>query len=380
VIVLVTIFWFSVFGAVYSYFIYPSVLIALLPFRRNRSRVVVEESPTVSLIIAARNEAAGMARKLENTVALAYPKEKLEILVVSDASEDATDDIARAFEARGVRLIRSVDRKGKEYAQKLGIQNSSGEILVFSDAATFLDTDGLAAIVSEFDDPLVGAVSSEDRVMGRDGAPKGEGAYVSYEMWLRSIESRVNSIVGVSGSFFAIRRSLTDTWDTTVPSDFNAALSCVRHGYVAVSSKKSLGYYAEISHESKEFERKYRTVIRGIHSLVANKEVLNPAKYGFFAYQIFSHKVMRWLVPWFMIVAFATNGLIAHLDGIYLVLFSIQIGFYSIAIGGGLSERARRNWLVRWLYFFLISNIAIAKATGGYLAGTRVTQWEPSKR
>ena len=168
-------------------------------------------TPRVSFVIAARNEEARIAQKLDNTLQQDYPADALEIIVASDCSTDGTDAIVRAYGGRA-RLVRARERQGKEAAQRLAVLESSGDILVFSDVATALTSDAVSVIVRNFADPTVGCVSSVDRFVNADGRLSGEGAYVRYEMFLRALESRVNTLVGLSGSFFAARRDVCRQW------------------------------------------------------------------------------------------------------------------------------------------------------------------------
>ncbi len=235
-------FWISVFSAVYSYAAYPLIL-SLLPARR-RDAVAGSDGedgdatgPLVTLIIACRNERARIAHKLDNSLSVQYPR--LELIVASDCSDDGSDDIVASYAARGVRLARSPERRGKEHAQGLAIAQANGEIVVFSDAGTDLPPDSIDHIVQDFDDPGVGAVSSEDTFISTDGSVVGEGLYVRYEMWLRRLESRVGSLVGLSGSFFAVRRPVLTRWDTAIPSDFASAINTVRAGMIGARHRIS---------------------------------------------------------------------------------------------------------------------------------------------
>ncbi|PTB98769.1 glycosyl transferase [Marinobacter sp. Z-F4-2] len=301
------VFWIAVLGSLYSYFLYPLLLIAL-PAKRALPVPVAMSSAqdsgtitrSVSLIITAHNEAGRIRRKLENTLELRYPN--LEIIVASDCSEDETDDIVREYEDRGILLSRTNERLGKENAQKDAIAMARGDIIVFSDVATSIPPDALHALVRYFDNPKVGAVSSEDVFISRDGSVVGEGAYVKYEMWLRKLESLRGGLVGLSGSFFAVRHELCQRWDIHAPSDFNTALNCALNGYVAVSAPDVLGHYEDVANPNKEYQRKLRTVIRGWTALARHPEVLNPFRFGLFAWQVFSHKLMRWAVPWFLLL------------------------------------------------------------------------------
>lgn len=363
-------------GVIYSYALYPLIL-----SRFNKSKPFIpqepESWPSISLIITAHNEESRIEAKLQNSLAIDYPHERLEIIVASDCSSDATDDIASNFDPR-IKLVRADQHLGKEYAQLCAIQQASGEIIVFSDVATQIPDDAIRKMISYFSDDRVGAVSSEDRFISEDGNIAGEGVYVKYEMWLRSMESRLAGLVGLSGSFFACRKAICDGWDTQSPSDFNTALRTAKNGLVAISCPDVLGYYKDIADPDKEYQRKVRTVIRGITSIARHKEVLNIHQYGLFSFQVWSHKVMRWAVPWFMlavlVVSFLSSSAFAKL------VFWMQVPIYALAIIGWKAPKYRDNSLIKIIFFFFQVNFAIAEACIKYFSGTRMSVWTPSKR
>jgi len=376
---MILMFWLSCIGVLYSYFIYPFILL-FSPKIQSKIEDTQEYSPSISLIITAYNESDRITQKIINTLEIDYPKDKLEIIVASDASDDDTDSIVKSYEKRGVRLVRAEERRGKEHAQYLAIQQAKGEILIFSDVATIIPADAIRKMTQRFADSRIGGVSSEDKFISQDGKVVGEGAYVKYEMWLRRLESKVGGLIGLSGSFFAARKSVCENWDTSIPSDFNTALNCIKHGYIAVSDPEVVGHYKAIKNEKKEYKRKYRTVLRGISALVKQREMLNPVKYGFNAFQAWSHKVMRWMVPWFLILLFISSITLYSQGWIYLIALIAQLIFYGLAIAGVYSEKLRAYTYVKIPYFFVQVNIAIAHATLAYLFGKRLTLWEPSKR
>ena len=304
----------------------------------------------------------------------------MEILVASDASTDNTDGIVKEFEVEGVKLVRAEERKGKEYAQLQAIMVAQGEIIVFSDVATQIKENTLKSLVNQFKDKRVGALSSEDRFVSEDGAVVGEGAYVKYEMWLRKLESRVNGLVGLSGSFFAARKNICQDWDISVPSDFNTALNCARQGYVAVSDPSVVGYYKDVKHGKGEYGRKFRTIVRGISAVATKPEVLNPFKYGIFAFQVWSHKIMRWAVPWFLLALFVASAILLKESVFYQSIFIAQIMFYSLVLSGTLVDKFRDRVFVRIPYYFVQVNVAIAHATIAFIFGKRIVTWTPTKR
>jgi cellulose synthase/poly-beta-1,6-N-acetylglucosamine synthase-like glycosyltransferase len=284
------------------------------------------------------------------------------------------------FQARGVELLAFSERRGKEMAQKDAVQQAEGEVIVFSDVATMLDPTGLKEIVGNFADPSVGCVSSEDRVLTADGSPAGEGFYVRYEMWLRRLESRVSSLVGLSGSFFAARKEVCRDFSGEMQSDFRTVLSSIALGLRGVSDPRAIGYYRDVGDSSKEFERKVRTVLRGMTVFFKNTGYMNPFKYGLFAYQYFCHKLLRWLVPFFMIIALLINVFIAYNTTSYTILLTGHVGFYFIALIGFNSGLKVNNVCILLPLFFVIVNIAIFKAWMKYITGESMIMWEPSKR
>ena len=377
--ILATLFWTAVGFVFYAYTGYPLVLWVIA---RVKARPLPGEpiTPAVSLIITAHNEARRLPAKLENTLALDYLADKLQIIVASDCSTDETDRIALSYAGSGVTLVRAPERKGKENAQRLAVEASSGEVIVFSDTATILQPDGVRCIVQGFGDPTVGCVSSVDRFIGEDGKISGEGAYVRYEMLLRKLETRANTLVGLSGSFFAARRAVCTNWAVDLPSDFNTLLNSVRLGLRGVSDPESIGFYRTIADESREYDRKVRTVLRGIATLMASLPLLNPFRYGMFAWQLFSHKLCRWLVPFALIMCFASSAMLAGISPAYLSLFLVQSAFYALGLLGMKTRLLPDGSPLKVAGFFLVVNLAILSAWYRFARGERRTLWNPSER
>ena len=374
-----SVFWISVAFVLYTYAGYPLSL-GFLSLFRNRAVRKGAICPTVSFIITAFNEEGRIREKLDNTLAQDYPKERLDIVVASDCSTDRTDDIVRSFQSSGVRLVRLPQKGGKEAAQKFAVESTTSDILVFSDVATTLPPGGINTIVTNFADPTVGCVSSVDRFLDQDGRVSGEGAYVTYEMLLRRLETNVNSLVGLSGSFFAARREVCKDWAHDLQSDFNTLLTSVRLGLRGVSDPESVGYYKNLADERKEYERKVRTVVRGISVFMRSRALLNPIKYHLFAWQLLSHKLCRWMVPFALIAAVITNGILALNSGLYRALFGGQVLFYGLAILYLGSQRLPKVAMFRVPSFFVMVNLSILDAWFRYLRGDRILYWDPSKR
>jgi len=373
-----TLFGSAVVFIFYAYLGYP-LLLMLLSLIKSRPVKKGDVTPSVSFIVTAHNEEARIREKLENTLALDYPREQLEIIAASDGSTDATDAIVQSYESRGVRLVRATQRNGKEAAQTLAVQAASGEILIFSDVATILESNAIRNIAKNFADPTVGCVSSVDKIIDAAGKVSGEGAYVKYEMLLRDLETRANTLVGLSGSFFAARRKVCDNWRPELQSDFNTLLNAVNLGLRGVSDPESVGYYKTIADETKEYERKVRTVLRGIAVFMKSLPMLNPLRYGLFSWQLLSHKLCRWLVPVAMLIAFVSNAFILSRSSFYLALFVLQLFFYIIAFGGIKIGNFARG-ILKVPAFFVLVNLSILTAWSRYLRGDRMLTWKPSER
>jgi cellulose synthase/poly-beta-1,6-N-acetylglucosamine synthase-like glycosyltransferase len=371
-------FWVAGSLVVYTFFGYPCVLWV---FARIRPRRVMKQGifPVVSIIIAARNEADKIRQKIDHTLALDYPAERLEILVASDASTDGTDEMVNEYSRRGVRLVRASQRRGKEHAQGLAIAVAKGEILVFTDAATLLERDALWRLMANFADPTVGAVSTEDVIVDAHGNPTAEGLYVRYEMWVRRLEGRFHSLVGLSGSCFAIRKELCSDWSPSLASDFMGALRAARGGYRAIADPLALGRFVALASTHAEQSRKIRTFLRGITVLMANLDLLNPLRYGRFAFQLASHKLLRFLAPFLLLASLTSSGLLSG-EPLYRLMFGAQAGFYLLAGAGGVVKPLQRSRVVRTAYFFTMVQWAMLAAWGRYALGQQQVTWEPSRR
>ena len=370
-------FWICAVGAIYSYALYPMILLLLVP-KRRASSPSARTQPKVSLVIACRNEEKRLGAKIENALKLSYPS--IEIMVASDSSDDGSDAIVESYAPKGVRLVRSPERRGKEYAQGLAIAAATGDIIVFSDAGTDLPPDSIDHIVDRFQDLRVGAVSSEDLFIGADGKLAGEGAYVKYEMWLRRLESERAGLVGLSGSFFAVRRSALSKWDASIPSDFACALMTNRAGLVAVSDARVRGIYKDIKDPRKEYQRKVRTAVRGMTGLGRLAGVLNPFRYGLFAFQVWSHKVMRWLVPWFLLGLLVSSLLLRDTAPFYEWALWLQVAGYAVVLVAHVLKVVRDIGPVRIGYYFIQANLALAHAAILFISGKRIVVWDPSVR
>ncbi|MFQ3262045.1 glycosyltransferase [Reinekea sp.] len=378
---LVFLFWVLLVCSLYSYFFYPVVLHLLTKSVKPSQSVDDVQAPHFySLIVTVYNEKHRIKQKLENLLSLEFDKDQYELIIASDSSDDGTDDIVRKYESKGVRLVRATERLGKENAQLTAIKAAKGSVLVFSDVATIMEPNALTKLDGHFQNENIGAVSSEDRFVSKSGEVAGEGAYVKYEMWLRNKESKLAGLVGLSGSFFAARTEICADWDIHSPSDFNTALNCARAGKQSISAPDVLGFYEDLKDPSKEYARKVRTVLRGITGLSRHLDVLNPFKFGLFSLQVFSHKLMRWGVPWFLMALLIVTSFVVHHGWVYQMALVGQILFYVTALLAHLSPKLQSVGPIKLVYFFVQVNIALMDSMLKFATGTRMTTWKPSAR
>jgi cellulose synthase/poly-beta-1,6-N-acetylglucosamine synthase-like glycosyltransferase len=369
------VFWIAVLAVLYPYLGYPLILKALAIIRPQRPTPASGELPSVSMIIPVYNESARIARKVANTSALRYPPGRLQVLFVSDGSTDATVELIRAARPE-VTVIELSGRGGKAAALNAGLARSTNDILVFSDASIQLRPEALERLVGPFADPAVGCVSGEDQIAEAGG----EGLYGRYELALRRLESAVHSIVGASGSFYAQRRVLCEPFVEGLAPDFLSVLRTVQQGYRAVSEPGAVGSMTSVRDPRHEFERKVRTLLRGLTTLFAYAHLLNPFRSGWFAFLLFSHKVMRWTAPVFLLVALLSTLFLAG-SPFYLAVFLMQVGFYAAAVAAlGRLGGIDRSLPGKVALYFSASNVAVLLAWVQYARGVRQELWTPTQR
>jgi cellulose synthase/poly-beta-1,6-N-acetylglucosamine synthase-like glycosyltransferase len=347
-----------------------------------RPRTVVKEdiTPPVTMVVTAHNEEARIKEKIKNCLAVDYPHDKLEIIIVSDASDDGTDDIVRSFADRGVQLLRIEEHRGKHYGQGRGIQKAATDIVVLSDATTFLKADAVRKIVRSFADPKIGVVSGEDVIPETERGTSGEGAYVRYEMKLRSLEAAAGSLVGASGCFFSIRKKLAETWVDDLSSDFYMPIVAYMNGYRTIPEPEAIGYYQVLGDPAKEFRRKVRTVLHGLEVLFMFKRILNPFRYGFYSLQMASHKLLRWLVPFFLLVVLIANGALVN-DGLFYRLALLgQLILYCMAILAYAVPKLQEISIFRIPLFFCMVNLSILGGWYQFLRGEKQVVWTATRR
>jgi len=381
-IVAQTIFWFCLAIILYVYFGYPVLLTVLLPFLRKKVSKA-DITPRVTLVISAYNEEEVIAGKIENSLAIDYPKDKLEIMVVSDCSTDGTDAIVKRYASKRVELVRQTERKGKTAGLNLAVPQASGEIIVFSDANTFYEPDSIKKLVRNFHDASVGCVTGEARYRKkwRSSAEKSESLYWQNEIFLKKMESQLGSMVGGDGAIYAIRKKLFEPLQPSDINDFVNPLQIVSKGYRGLYEPEAICYEETAGNLQKEFRRKKRIVNRSWNGLFRVKQVLNPLRVGFFSVEVISHKMLRWLIPFFLIGLFFATWQMFNMNsamGFYEYTMVSQCVFYSLAFVGFLKQ-GKTGFIFYLPYYFCLVNTAAMTGILNYFRGNIATVWSPER-
>lgn len=370
--------------ALYAYVVYPASLWAVsrLVLRRPYPNSM-SEWPLVTVTVPVYNSGAVIAATLERLLDVDYPRDRLQIIVLSDASTDATDDIVRSFAPRGVELVRMSARRGKTAMENAAAHIAKGDIIVNVDSSILIPRDSFKPLIASFADPTIGVASGCDVSVaaGFEEKTKAEAGYVNYEMWLRGLETRLGTIVGASGCFYGIRRIVHAV---SLPSDlswdFASALAARKLGLRSVSVPEATCMVPRAPHLETELRRKVRTMARGIRTLFYYRELLNPFAYGRFAGMLLSHKLLRWLPYLFLPIAAAA-----------LVAMSFQsvVARYVVAVAATIALAGWsgiRNQRATTLKPFALAAFGTAALFAGFLAWVdalrhaQTATWEPTRR
>ena len=374
-------FWASACALLYAYAGYPVLVWAVARLRpRPVRRGAVE--PTVSVVITAYNEERDLAAKLENTLQLDYDPAKLEVIVASDCSADRTDEIARSFAARGVRLHRQAERLGKTAAQNAAVELARGEVILFSDATTLYQKDVLRAVVPNFADPSVGCVAGH--LVYVDPAQTGTGAgarsYWGYETFLRRHESLACSLIGAPGALYAVRRAAYVPLYHEACSDFIIATKMVEQGLRAVYEPRAVCTEETNRRPGREMSMRVRVIAQTLTDLWRHRAMFNPLRGGFYSVQLISHKVMRYLVPLFLACILVASAALAPGSRFYAALLAGQVLFYAAALAGWLLGRAGvRSRLLALPTYFVLANLACVLAFYKFARGERFARWDTAR-
>lgn len=368
--------------ALYAFAGYPLVLRLLAARRRPRALRPHEELPTVTVTVPAHNEEDQIEGAIQSLLALDYPAERLRILVVSDGSTDRTNEIVERYRDQGVDLLALPTRLGKTAAEQAAARQIRSELVLNTDASIRLHPGALRELVAAFEQPDVGVASGRDVSVGADAGDgnEGEQGYVGYEMAVRSLETRVYGIVGASGSCYAILSTLHRLpLPAGLSRDFAAALRAREHGFRSVSVDSALCTVPRATSLRREYRRKVRTMVRGMRTLSYKRALLNPFRYGVFAWMLWSHKAARWLIPWAGLAALGAVGMLALEAGwARLLLGAVAGAIIATAIAWVRDGRVPRP--VALLAWAILGNLAAVHATLRALGAEQSAVWEPTRR
>ena len=375
------IFFFCLLMVAYVYVGYP-VLALILSTINNRQVRKTRHWPTVSILIAAHNEENHIGTTIENKLALEYPRDKIEIIVISDGSTDETDNIVSRYEQQGIRLLRQEPRAGKTSALNMAVRSARGEIIVFSDANSLYRENAIQKLVQNFSDDGVGYVTGKMVYTKPDGSTVGDGctAYMKYENFLRGVETRVGSIVGVDGGIDAVRKSLYRPMRQDQLPDFVLPLAVVKQGFRVVYEPGAVLHEATLVSQEDEYAMRVRVTLRALWALKDMKHMLNPCRYTTFAWQMWSHKVLRYLCIVFLAGLYFANAVL-WLEGLgYRIFFLLQSCLYCLAFSSWNLEKKKYDLKKLFvLGYFVLINVAAFHALVKFLRGEKLAVWTPRK-
>lgn len=377
------VFWVSLALIAMTYLIYPFVmwLAGRWSLSADSQSLQSDFLPHVTLVIAAFNEEKVIAAKIENSLALDYPEDKLEIMVVSDESTDQTDDIVRSFAGRGVVLARQQPRRGKSAGLTNAVPGAKGEILVFSDANSMYRPDAIRHLVAPFALERTGYVVGAQTYEPDDSSvSRSENLYWDIELAIKAGESAVGSVVGGDGAIFALRKELFEPLQDDDLSDFVTPLRIVTQGYRGVFEPRAICTEETAPDYGGEFRRKVRIVNRAFRTVLRVPQALNPLRVGFFAVQLFFHKVVRWFVPYFMVLCLFSSLILslAGYGGVYTLALLLQLAGYGMAWQFSRNQQTRLP-LASISYYFCLGNLAALQGTLGVIMGRNITMWTPER-
>lgn len=378
-LLLIVVTLISLFIPVYVYLGYPILLMVLDKLIKGKPIQTADITPTLSLIVSCYNEVDVIEQKINNCLTIDYPHDQLEVIFVSDGSDDGTDEIIKQYTNNRLKLIRQEGRLGKTLGLNLALTEACGDIVVFSDANAMYEKNALKKLVRNFHDESVGYVVGAAIYRDEQGSAAGtsENAYWKYEIFLKKIESKLHSVVGGDGAIYAIRKSLYDPLDQEDINDFVNPLQIIRKGYRGVFDADAICYEQTAGDFDKEGKRKQRIVNRSFSGLMKNKTVLNPFKFGFYSLELLSHKLLRWLIPFFLLLSALGTLVLAELqveEFQWVLLLGILFVWF-VFLGGLLKSWPGCPSILLIPYYFYLVNISSFKGILQSLRGSVQIIW-----
>ena len=371
----------GIFFLFYPYVVYPLLLTLAAKIFGKTPPTPDMTTPVISILVPCYNAEDNVEFKIKNLLDLDYPKDNLELILVSDFSEDRTDDIIQQYAQKHaeIKFLRTPERYGKEKALQMALQEARGEVIVLNDCTTFMKPDALQVVAKAFSDPEVGVISSVDMIPSDNKTP--EYYYVKFEMYVRALESKIGSLPSSSGSLFAARRHLCMDNPNHLPSDFYVTLSSLAAGYRTVQVTELEATYASSKKSSAEFDRRVRTFIHGYRTLAHHKGLMSPFKHPLISWMLFSHKVIKWATS-FTLTLIYIFSFIGMMTG---SLFAPPIFFVGSIVGAlgcaGFSPNIREKYpIVSKIHMTLGGLFASIVAYKRFKEGKYMDIWQPTSR
>ena len=372
-------FWICAGLIIYVYVGYPLLLASGLLGRKRPVRTDGGIQPSLSVLIPAHNEEKAIRSKLVNILSQSYPLEKLQIIVGDDGSSDATAQIVSEFAPCGVQLVRGNSPQGKSLIQNALVSLARGEILVFTDADCFLPVNALRTLAQNFADPEIGLVTNCASIQNQDetSTVEGEGLYWRYERWLRMQESERGLLAMASGSLFAMRRALWAPLNANVGDDFALPLRVAKAGYRNIlDTRVSAVTVLTQNRPGSMFRMKMRIISKDLRGLLRSPACLNPFRVGRVAVGLWSHKLLRWAIPYFLIGLLLSSVSLASMR-FYSLALSMQLAFYAISAVGLLLESRRIRSPLAAISSFCLVNLAALCGTLHCCTLQPAGRWKP---
>ena len=373
-----TTYWASVAFLFYVLVAYAGLIILASFFRRNKENK--RQDVKTTLIIPAHNEESILQAKLENALSLNFTAGDLEIIVASDGSSDRTVEIAHGFEDRGVRVLAFASRRGKASVVNDAIEHARGDVVCLCDANVMFEPDALEKMVARLGDPKIGAVTGEVRIASHESNfGQGESSYYSLERRLQIAESRIGSLMGVDGGMYVIRKELFRSLPPdTILDDFVISMQVIQQGYRVVYEPSAIAHENGTPTATQEWRRRVRVAAGAMQSMLRRQwpPITRPVE----MWQYISHKALRWMMPWFLVMLFVSNILLTPTHLFYQITLGGQCALYLMAAGGLVSLRFRRIRLGGITFYFVMSNVAMAVGLVKGLFNRQPVTWQQADR
>ena len=376
---LLTIYITTFFLCLATYLIFPLIIAVLanifkIQFKRT------DIAPSVSIIISAYNEQRNIEQKILNTLALDYPENKLEILMGNDGSSDGTAEIIKRYAHKNVRLFDYKCNRGKTSVQNDLVNGASGEILVFTDAASFLSPNAVKKLIRNFADDRIGCVAGKMLFVskGENITTQSQGIYWQYETKIKEKESQLGRLIGVDGPLYAVRKNCYVPLQAHIISDLMTPLLVLEQGKMVILEPESIVEEEPTQKGAQEFKTRRRITLRGLTGIFAHPQVINPLKHPWLSLHIFMHKILRWFVgPLVLVNILALGGLLYYGSKLGIFLAPLYCTFFLLAACGWYYDKSGKKLRILTIpYYFCLVNAAATFGIFDFFMRRRATTWE----